>query len=147
MNLLVLKFYAAPGPDQLGLPAGGGGSAKGFGHPSPGQLKASLKNLPNSVAYRDSVLRRGVETQLAGRAGRDVSAVQFVFADGSKVDATIQNGWYFAWWPALDYPSSVQVTAGSKTRTSPMPSAKCQSGSDRCAFAGIGHGLTGAPNG
>lgn len=55
-----------------------------------------------------------------GRAGADVSAVTFTFADGSSVDATVENGWYFAWWPGGSRPTSVSVTANSTTVTTPM---------------------------
>jgi hypothetical protein len=64
-------------------------------------------------------------------AGNNVSAVTFDFTDGPTVDATVHNGWYFAWWPNLDNPTSVQITTTSgQTQTdkcsspshfSPMP--------------------------
>ena len=55
----------------------------------------------------------GVESDDFGMAGSDVSAVTFDFAGGLTVDATVQNGWYFAWWPTLDDPASVQITTTS----------------------------------
>lgn len=119
----VLTVDTAPGPDQLGLPASSGGSAQGF----PGSA-------PN---------RQGVVWHELGRAGSDVSAVMFVFADGTVVDATVKNGWYFAWWPSSrlfplgrDQPRSVHVTASSRTITSPMPGPGCRVGSKGCTWAG-----------
>ncbi|MGC9221850.1 MAG: hypothetical protein ACP5H2_10955 [Solirubrobacteraceae bacterium] len=144
MNRLVLASYAAPGPDQIGLPTGGGGSAQGFDEPSTAQSNATLQNLPGPVARREAILRRGLETHLAGRAGKDVSAVKFLFVNATTVDATVQNGWYFAWWPGLDNPTSVQVTTSSGTVTSQMPGQQCRTGSSSCVFAGVGQALPGS---
>ncbi len=113
MNNMTLRFYAAPRPDQLGLPAGGGGSAPGF---SPADQ----------------------ETHLEGRAGSDIATVTFTFADRTTVHATVQNGWYFAWWPRNDYPTSVHIrTTAGATITSPMPASKCRAHAKSCVFAGF----------
>jgi hypothetical protein len=112
MNNTILHFDTAPGPDQLGIPSGGGGSAPGF----PGSS--------------------GQEEDVHGLAGSDISAVTFEFADGSTVDATVQNGWYFAWWPGHAWPSSVRVTTSKGTLTSPMSVAVCVSDTTGCVFAG-----------
>jgi hypothetical protein len=112
-----LFFDAAPGPDQLGDPAGFGGGAAGF----PGSANSGTP---------------GSERNVSGLAGSDVSAVTFDFADGSTVEATVQNGWYFAWWPGDSWPTSVQVTTSSATLTSPMSVAACRSDATKCVFAG-----------
>jgi hypothetical protein len=60
------------------------------------------------------LLAVGVESDVLGMAGSDVSEITFDLAGGLTVDATIQNGWYFAWWPGLDDgPTSVQITTTS----------------------------------
>jgi hypothetical protein len=115
-NGRLLSFEAAPGPDQLGDPSGGGGSAPGF---------------PAS----DGPTSSNQEEDVQGLAGSDVSAVSFAFADGSTVEATVQNGWYFAWWPGNSWPTTVQVTTGSGTHTSPMSAAACGSQATGCVFA------------
>ena len=117
MTDMPLFFDAAPGPDQLGDPDGFGGDAVGF----PGSA--------NSPASRG-------EEDVQGLAGSDVSAMTFDFADGSTVDATVQNGWYFAWWPGDSWPTSVQVTTSSATLTSTMSVAACLSEATGCVFAG-----------
>ncbi len=117
MDHTSLFFDAAPGPDQLGLPVGFGAGAVGF----PGSA--------NSGAA-------GQEENVSGLAGNDVSAVTFDFADGSTVEATVQNGWYFAWWPGDSWPISVRVTTSSATLTSPMSGAACRSDATGCVFAG-----------
>ena len=126
-DALVLGFYAAPGPDQLGISGGGGGSAPGF---------ADAGSPTDSVGAGSNA---GREIHRYGRAGNDIAAVTFVFSDGSKVDATVENGWYFAWWPNLNQPASVRATTRSgQTLSSPMPSASCRPGTGACSlFAGF----------
>jgi hypothetical protein len=34
-----------------------------------------------------------------GRTGSGVSAVTLILDDGTRVTATVQNGWFVAWWP------------------------------------------------
>jgi hypothetical protein len=138
MNQLVLTSYAVPGADQLGLPAGGGSSAEGFGQPMGEQLKETLQSLGGASAEQEMLLKRGLQNHLAGLAGKDVTAVSFVFAGGTAVDATVQNGWYFAWWPGLSDPTSVQIQTTSGTNSSPMPSEQCQGGSSCSVFTGAG---------
>lgn len=46
-----------------------------------------------------------------GRAGGGVSELRLGLEGGSTVKASIEHGWYFAWWPSGRAPSSVQVTA------------------------------------
>ena len=110
MNDRILSVEAAPGPDQLGNPSGGGSHAPGF----PGSS--------------------GQESDAQGLAGKDVSAVTFEFADKSAVEATVQNGWYFAWWPGASWPTSVRVTTSTGTLTSPMACTPEMTG---CVFAGL----------
>jgi hypothetical protein len=151
-------WYLQPGPGQLQLPSNGGGGLNGFtgagaNQPLPPQWLRHLdtpryRNNPSLRAEAVAALRAnlvsGVESNAFGMAGTDVSAVTFVFAGGATVDATVQNGWYFAWWPSLNYPSSVIVAATSGTITSPMmPSgpgqdARCTFGTNGCVWAGIG---------
>jgi hypothetical protein len=110
----ILKRYAAPGPDQLGLASGGGGPAPGF----PGGRSG-----------------HGVYENTMGLAGSNIIAVTFRFGDRMTVEATVQNGWYFAWWPNTDYPTSVQLrTKSGSTITSPL---NCKTGVRGCAFAGF----------
>jgi len=149
-DALVLGSDAAPGADQLGIPGGGSGGLKGFSpavnadQPLPEQLQRILQATQNPTirARHAAVFRRlladGVETNVYGLAGSDVTAVTFVFSDGIAVDATIQNGWYFAWWPGLDQPNSVQVTTKSgQNINSQMASPNCKPGSSGCVFAGL----------
>jgi hypothetical protein len=76
-------------------------------------------------------------SHLEGLAGSDITTVTFIFTGGAAVDATVQNGWYFAWWPKAGLPTTVKVTtATGKTIISPMAGRNCKPGSSTCAFAG-----------
>jgi hypothetical protein len=82
-----------------------------------------------------------------GQAGSEVSAVTFAFANGKTVVASIEHGWYFAWWPWATEPTSVTVTTTRDGKmTSPMgraphnglglrPYPACRPGSSSCVFA------------
>ena len=105
----ILGFEPAPGPDQLGWPSGDGGRAPDF-----------------SGADQ--------EENVQGRAGSRISAVEFEFADRSAVKATVQNGWYFAWWPGDAWPTTVTTTTGTKKTTSPVEIKACRAKPSRCVF-------------
>jgi len=105
-------WLVAPGSDQLTL-AGGGwfGSSAG-------------------TVYDDY-----------GRAGQQVTAVEFIFRNRPAIKAVLHNGWYLAIWAAPSnmpakrrtlqgafaaQPSSVLVTTRSGSITSPLP-PRCRS--------------------
>jgi hypothetical protein len=140
----------APAPAQLSIPYGvyGGGGSSDPKHPlTPAQVR-KLKSEPTTAIrqrVRASLLDGGGYYAL-GQAGSDVSAVVFSFANGKTVTASVQNGWYFAWWPWTSDPTSAAVTTGTATATSPMkntwpdglgsrPYPACQPGSSGCVFA------------
>jgi hypothetical protein len=52
-----------------------------------------------------------------GRAGNGVTAAALVLSDGTHVEATLQNGWFAAWWPGDRTLSSALVTTASGTTT------------------------------
>jgi hypothetical protein len=58
-----------------------------------------------------------------GRAGAAVTAAALVLSDGSKVQATIQNGWLVAWWPGSAQLVSGQVTTATGTSTQAFDTA------------------------
>ena len=155
MSAMLLNFYARPSADELGLPANFSSTvASPMGGTGDEQLPPALRRAVRihgsaSVARRARMmaslrqqLASDVERSAFGLAGSDVRAVAFEFADGLTVDATVENGWYFAWWPSSAYPSSVSVTTTtSGSLTSPMmPSAEqgtgCQPGNAGCVWAG-----------
>lgn len=62
-------------------------------------------------------------TFVTGQAGADVTAVTLVLEDGTRVTATIANGWFAAWWPGTEEATAAQVTTTSGTTTEPLPQA------------------------
>lgn len=48
-----------------------------------------------------------------GRVGSDVSGVTLARSDGTTVTATVQNGWYVAWWPGTPTAKTAQITTPS----------------------------------
>jgi hypothetical protein len=113
---------------------------------------ARMTNLPASAqqAALERLLGGGYGENMLGRAGSDVSAVSIAFANSDTVDATVQNGWYFAWWPWLSSPTSMTITTSAGTTTSPILSTgsprpttrllativpQCQPGTTGCVFS------------
>jgi hypothetical protein len=52
-------------------------------------------------------------TYAYGNAGSQVGAVTLRLADGKQVEATVQNGFYAAWWPAQTDVASASVMTSS----------------------------------
>lgn len=52
---------------------------------------------------------------IAGRAGADVSAVTIALADGTDVQATVNNGWFAAWWPGDRSAQTAEITTSAGT--------------------------------
>jgi hypothetical protein len=72
-----------------------------------------------------------------GRAGRNVSAVEYVFPHRRAVRGIVENGWYIALWPGdarTNEPASVRVTTRSGTISSPPPGLQCTRNPSSCAF-------------
>lgn len=119
-----------PGPDQITDLGGGGGAAPGFPQGHLNQLPQQYRDQSSATKQRlRRLLARGVESDEVGIAGNNVAAVTLDFNGGLTVDATVHNGWYFAWWPTLDHPTAVQITTSTgqtQTNTCSKPS---QSGS------------------
>jgi hypothetical protein len=110
----------APGTEQITAPyqlqSGVGAGYIGPFVPAP-PANAPQAQILNVLAQREL---HGFGLNAVGQAGSDVSAVSFTFANGETVSATLQNGWYFAWWPWIDEPTSVTVTTSSGTLNSPV---------------------------
>ncbi len=125
------RRLVAPGPDQL-TDAGLGG----FGD-RPGQDQLGM------VAYD------------YGKAGSDVTAVEFIFRNRPAIQAVVHDGWYVALWPQKAVrivgapltaaargqllkerlaarPTSVRVTTRTRTITSALPNVRCYSHKTAC---------------
>jgi hypothetical protein len=53
-----------------------------------------------------------------GRAGADVRSITMLLSTGTKVQATIDHGWYLVWWPAKEgYSKKLIITTSSSNAT------------------------------
>jgi hypothetical protein len=60
-------------------------------------------------------------TFIEGQVGSGVSQVTLDLKDGSTVQATIQNGWFAAWWPGSADATAASLTTPSGTTTATLP--------------------------
>jgi hypothetical protein len=136
----------APPADLIGVPYTSRSNGGHLVAPTESEIQDA------SASEQGAVLDRvfgggGYGADALGQAGSNVTAVSFSFADQSTVDATVENGWYFAWWPWTELPNAVSMTTSTgATTTSPVTgswgpgfdsiiTAGCQPGSGGCAFA------------
>lgn len=117
-------------------------------------------------SYRQLGLDRGRSPyELAvGRVGAGVKAVALVLPDGKTVTATVDHGYFAAWWPGGDgTPGTARVTTAGGTTTQhltwvtrgsakgclvpPLRVGQKVSGTGRVTFHAAGHGIlpSGAP--
>src|SRR5690242_11522356 len=129
---LPLALADTRGPFTFAVYANSTSIASCIQGPSFVSLSESQSSSPVSVPADRVVLlsahhsaRGGKAFGLAyGRAGAGVSAVTLVLDDGSKVQATVDNGWFVAWWPAAAQLKGavLSTAAGSSTQTFDLPS-------------------------
>jgi hypothetical protein len=85
-------------------------------------------------------------TMVDGPIGAGVTGVAITRSDGSSVQATVQNGWYLAWWPGTEHAVTAQVASASGTSTQSFPTAPdqpnpaCPAGSHCASGYGFGSG-------
>jgi hypothetical protein len=63
-----------------------------------------------------------------GHVGRDVTGATLELSDGSRVTASISNGWFAAWWPGSSSATAALVTTPSGTTRQPTetpPNGAC----------------------
>lgn len=80
---------------------------------------------------------------LIGAAGKRVTGIRFVLADRKRVSATVQDGWYEAWWPTTLVAGSavkVEVTTQSGTRSSTIPARPLSAVGPLSAIGPLTHG-------
>jgi hypothetical protein len=102
-----LKLTDTRGPFTFSIYADSQSSATCIKGPSNTAVHASGSSSPVSVPD-DRILLTPAHvgsfqgpafSLIDGRTGAGVSGVTLVLADGTKVQATVGNGWYLAWWP------------------------------------------------
>lgn len=58
-------------------------------------------------------------SQLVGRTGRGVTGVSLRLPDGTRVKASLANGWFLAWWPGSGAGTATEVRTSTGTAVSP----------------------------
>jgi len=96
---------------------------------TPGLRSKHLARFIHEMSRLDSeiaIVDTGPEslTGVTGRAGPGVKSVRFVLADRQTVRATVQDGWYEAWWPGSAKPNSATPTRVRITSTAGPRSSK-----------------------
>ncbi len=92
---------------------------------------SSTSTQPVTVAagqlqFSGGVTRDSAGDQLTladGRTGAGVTAVTFDLSDGTSVRATVESGWYMAWWPGAATATKAEVTTSSGTTGISVPAA------------------------
>jgi hypothetical protein len=150
-DLVPLALADARGPFTFSVYADSESTISCIQGPSFVALSQSQSSTPVSVpadqvqlasAHRSA--RAGRDFGFAyGRTGTGVSAVTLVLDDGTKVQATVANGWFIAWWPGSHQLESAELTtpAGSSTQKFDLPSTPggCNTNKD-CPNGGSAHG-------
>jgi hypothetical protein len=108
-----LLVYAGPtGEGECVWDASG---VLGVGNSNGETLPASSDNSIGVPGVGFDSDRNSVLTYAIGHAGSHVSAVTLVLADGVRVQATIENGFYAAWWPSRSDVVATEVTTAKGT--------------------------------
>ncbi len=81
------------------------------------------RNGMSVVRQAHAVNQGGGYTFIEGQAGSGVSAVTLNLSDGSTVQATVQNGWFAAWWPGNADAPTASLTTATGTITATLPAA------------------------
>jgi hypothetical protein len=94
-----------------------GSGATGSGGASPDRVRFTLSTYGTLQEPSAGVVSPYAFTEV-GRAGVDVRSVSVLLSTGTKVQATVANGWYLVWWPAkAGYSKQMIIT------TNPTPGA------------------------
>ncbi len=92
-------------PDEVELTGGTGGIPEDFGSVSVW------------MAAGGSNWDYGSRWEIGGRVAADVDELVIVRADGERVTATIDGGWFLAWWPSSSHAAQLQITTGDDVQT------------------------------
>jgi len=99
--------------------------------PSFQSVQASASTRPVKIPA-DKLEANGVQTAskdgqpysfLDGMVGSQVSGVTVVLSDGTRVTATVQNGWFVAWWPGSTEATKALIAIPSGTITTTISQA------------------------
>jgi hypothetical protein len=141
---LPLKLSDTRGPFTFSVYADANSSAICISGPSFTSVSGSMSSAPTTVPAGRILLSSSHLTNRAGQAysfadgrtGAGVGDVTLTLHDGTKVKATVANGWFVAWWPSAHEIKTADIATptGTKTQTfdlgheSPCGAADCTGG-------------------
>jgi len=106
-----LSCFSGHGPEPVSL----GGS---FGTQRPRPLPAGRVSIVSSGATTTPPEEDSRHfSQLVGRTGPGVRGVTLRLRDGTRVTASVANGWFLAWWPGTQRGTATEVTTSRGTAT------------------------------
>jgi hypothetical protein len=124
---LPLRLTDTRGPFTFAVYADSTSSAICISSPSFTSVSGSSSSVPASIPAGKVLLSTSHTTNRDGQAysfgdghtGAGVSAVTLVLDDGTKVEATVANGWFVAWWPGGHEVKTADIATpeGVKTQT------------------------------
>ncbi len=124
---LPLKLTDTRGPFTFSVYADSTSSAICISGPSFTSVSGSISTAPAGIPDGSVQLSSSHQTNRDGQGysfadghtGAGVSAVALTLDDGAAVQATVDNGWFVAWWPGAHVVKSAQITtpSGVKTQT------------------------------
>lgn len=89
------------------------------GQPDYVELTASTGLIPEDfgtmsvwLAAGGSNWDYGSRWEIAGRVAPEVEELVIVRSDGERVTATLDDGWFLAWWPNWSHATGLEVTIG-----------------------------------
>jgi len=122
---LPLKLSDTRGPFTFSVYADSNTSAVCITGPSFTSVSGSVSSAPVEVPAGQVQLssshltnRDGQSYSFAdGHTGAGVSGVTLILDDGTKVKATVANGWFVAWWPSAHDVKSADIATPSGVKT------------------------------
>jgi hypothetical protein len=149
---LPLKLTDTRGPFTFFVYADSRASATCITGPSFTSVAGSMSAAPVDVPaghlqlFTDHRTDRGGQAYsfAEGRTGSGVTAVKLMLDDGSAVDATVQNGWFVAWWPSAHEVKTADITDPSGVTTQKFDlNHESPCGAKLCTGGAIGKGVAG----
>ena len=129
VNQIASSGGAGVSGTQVGSASGtasSSGGGQGAGLSSTSVSRTSSGDLENVMQTHLSTSADGAYTLVDGRTASGVTGVTLVQQGGQDVVATVDDGWFIAWWPGDAAATSVQVatvsgTASEQLEPLPMP--------------------------
>lgn len=149
---------SAPGTNMKLVTFGAGAHASGSavvagGPATPGQVSRRVTSIERTaiggelatVVHASS--NEGSYTIVEGRVASGVTGLSLARATGATVVTAVQNGWFAAWWPGSDSPTSAAITTAAGTTSTPVSAPSTSPAAGGAGNSGVAAGTTGTASG